>query len=66
MAYDLLVRNGQIVDGSGLPSYWGDVGVAEGKIVEVGQLDGQARRTIDADGRVIAPGFIDNHCHYDA
>jgi N-acyl-D-aspartate/D-glutamate deacylase len=66
MAYDLLVRNGRIVDGSGLPSIWGDVGVAGGKIVEVGKLDGPARRTIDVQGQTIAPGFIDNHCHFDA
>jgi N-acyl-D-aspartate/D-glutamate deacylase len=66
MAYDLLVKNGRIIDGSGRPAFHGDVAVAHGKIVELGRLDGPARRVIEADGRVVAPGFVDNHCHYDA
>ena len=66
MAYDLLVKNGRVVDGSGMPSFRGDVAVKDGKIVEIGKLSGTATRTIDADGLVIAPGFVDNHCHYDA
>ena len=66
MAYDLLIRNGRIIDGSGRPSYSGDVGVVNGKIVEVGGLSGTARQVIEADGRAVAPGFVDNHCHYDA
>ena len=66
MGYDLLVKNGRIIDGSGRPAFHGDVGVANGKIGEMGRLDGPAKRTIEADGRVVAPGFVDNHCHYDA
>jgi len=66
MTYDLLIKNGRIVDGSGGPAYRGDVAVKDGKIVEIGKLSGAAKRTIDAEGRVVAPGFIDNHCHYDA
>ena len=66
MVYDLLIKNGRIVDGSGMPSFKGDVAVSRGKIAEVGRLNGGAKRVIDAEGKVIAPGFIDNHCHYDA
>jgi N-acyl-D-amino-acid deacylase len=66
MAYDLLVKNGLIVDGSGMPAFRGDVGVKDGKITEIGKLSSPAEKTVDADGRAVAPGFIDNHCHYDA
>ena len=66
MAYDLLMKNGRIIDGSGRPAFHGDVGVLRGKIVELGGLSGSARQMIEADGRVVAPGFVDNHCHYDA
>ena len=66
MAYDLLIKNGRIIDGSGRPAFHGDVGVAQGKIVELGGLSGSARQVIEADGRAVAPGFVDNHCHYDA
>src|SRR5882724_11700951 len=66
MTYDLLIKTGRIIDGSGRPAFHGDVGVAGGKIVALGRLDGSARRTIGADGRVVSPGFVDNHCHYDA
>src|SRR6266700_520292 len=66
MAYDLLIKNGRIVDGSGMPAFHGDVGVKDGKITDIGKLSGAAGQTVDVGGQVIAPGFIDNHCHYDA
>ena len=66
MAYDVLIKNGLIVDGSGMPAFRGDLGIKNGKIVDIGKLSGPAARAIDAEGRAVAPGFIDNHCHYDA
>lgn len=66
MAYDLLIRNGRIIDGSGMPSFHGDVAVQDGKIVEIGKFSGTAAQTIDAQGLAVSPGFIDNHTHYDA
>ncbi|HEX3954312.1 MAG TPA: amidohydrolase family protein, partial [Stellaceae bacterium] len=66
MAYDVLIKNGRIVDGSGLPAFNGDVAVKDGKIAEIGKLSGAADQVVDVGGQVIAPGFIDNHCHYDA
>jgi N-acyl-D-aspartate/D-glutamate deacylase len=66
MAYDVLIKNGRIIDGSGMPSFHGDVGVKDGKITDIGKLSGVAGQTVDAGGQVVAPGFIDNHCHYDA
>jgi N-acyl-D-amino-acid deacylase len=66
MTYDLLIKNGRVIDGSGRPAFNGDVAVAGGKIVELGRLSGSARQVIEADGRVVSPGFVDNHCHYDA
>ena len=66
MSYDLLLKNGRVVDGSGGPSFAGDVAVVDGRIAEIGKLGSSAKRVIDVQGQVIAPGFIDNHCHYDA
>jgi len=66
MTYDLLIKNGRVVDGSGAPAFHADVGIRNGKIVDMGKLRGTAKRTIDAQGAVVAPGFIDSHCHYDA
>src|SRR5262245_16620440 len=64
---DIVIRNGRIVDGSGLPAFHGDVGIEGGRLRRVGgQLAGEARRAIDAAGRVVAPGFIDPHTHFDA
>jgi N-acyl-D-amino-acid deacylase len=66
MTYDLIIRGGRVVDGSGLPSYVADVGVKDGKVAEVGRLKDSASRTIDASGLAVAPGFIDHHTHLDA
>ncbi|HLN87480.1 MAG TPA: amidohydrolase family protein [Candidatus Limnocylindrales bacterium] len=66
MAYDLIIKNSRVIDGSGLPGYHGNVAVSGGRIVEIGKVSGEARREIDADGLVVAPGIIDNHTHYDA
>jgi N-acyl-D-aspartate/D-glutamate deacylase len=63
---DLVIRNGFIVDGSGLPGRHGDLSISGGKVVAVGGRAGDARRVLDATGRVVAPGFIDPHTHYDA
>jgi N-acyl-D-aspartate/D-glutamate deacylase len=66
MAYDLLIRNGKVIDGSGIPGFHGDVAISGGRIVEVGKVNGEARQVLNADGLVVAPGIIDNHTHYDA
>jgi N-acyl-D-amino-acid deacylase len=66
MPHDLVIRNGTVVDGSGEPSYQADIAVTHGRIAEIGKLGTNARRVIDADGLVVAPGFIDPHTHYDA
>lgn len=65
---DLIIRNGLIVDGTGLPGYRGDVGIAGGKLVSVGRslAHADAKRIVDAAGKVVSPGFIDPHTHYDA
>lgn len=66
MAYDLVVRNGMIVDGTGNPAYRADIGVSRGKVIDIGRINESAARTIDASDLIVSPGFIDPHTHYDA
>jgi N-acyl-D-aspartate/D-glutamate deacylase len=63
---DLVIRDAQIVDGTGAPARHGDVGVSDGRIVAVGEVDDSASKTVDAAGLTLAPGFVDLHTHYDA
>ena len=64
--FDLIIRNGLVVDGTGLPAYRADVAVADGRIRRIGQINESARQEIDAAGLAVAPGFIDPHTHFDA
>src|ERR1700741_4466559 len=66
MTYDVLIKNGTLVDGTGAPARRGGGGRGGGGSVEGGGGEGAAKRTVDADGLVVAPGFIDPHTHYDA
>ncbi len=66
MDYGIIIKNGLIVDGSGMPAYQSDLGITQGRIVTIGRISGQATEVIDARGLVVAPGFIDPHTHYDA
>ena len=63
--YDILIRGGRIVDGTGSPARPGNVAVKDGIIVAVGVVDGPAREVIEANGALVTPGFIDVHTHYD-
>ena len=65
MAYDLVIKGGNVVDGTGIPPYWADVAVRDGRIVEVGMLDEGSSEVIDAEGALVTPGWVDVHTHYD-
>jgi N-acyl-D-aspartate/D-glutamate deacylase len=64
--FDLVLKGGRIYDGSGMPSYYADIGIRDGKIAEIGRLNGSAKKVLHADGLAVAPGFIDPHTHLDA
>ncbi len=64
--YDLVIRNGTVVDGTGLPSYRADVAVSGDRIVAIGRIAEKGKEEIDASGQVVTPGFIDGHTHMDA
>ena len=66
MAIDLIIRNGTIIDGSGRPGFVGDLAISGDTISEIGRVDAGAATQIDASGKIVAPGFVDPHTHYDA
>src|SRR3954470_12233302 len=63
--HDLVIRNGNVVDGTGAPGFVGDVAISDGVITAVGTVDERGAREIDADGAVVTPGFVDIHTHFD-
>lgn len=65
--YDSVIKNGTVIDGTGLPRFKGDIGIKDGRIAKMGRVDAsEAAETIDAEGLIVAPGFVDLHTHYDA
>ena len=65
MSFDLVIRSGSVIDGSGAPARTADVAIRGDRIVEVGTVEGRGTREIDADGALVTPGFVDIHTHYD-
>src|SRR5690606_24272797 len=65
MAYDLVIRGGSVVDGTGGGARTADTGLRDGRIAAVGKLSASGRHSIDADGAIVTPGFVDIHTHYD-
>ncbi len=66
MEYDLKITGGTVIDGTGADRYKGDVGIKDGVIVALGDAPGEAARDVDAAGKIVSPGFVDTHTHYDA
>ena len=63
--YDILIKGGSVIDGTNTEPFNADVAIQDGKIAAVGQQLGEAKRTIDATGKLVTPGFVDIHTHYD-
>ena len=63
--YDLIIKNGTIIDGTGSPRKISDVAIKDGKISEIGKVSGQSRRVINAENKFVTPGWVDIHTHYD-
>jgi len=64
--FDVIIKGGNIIDGTGKPSFWADVGIVGDRIRQIGNLNGSpAKKTIDAEGLVVCPGFVDIHSHAD-
>ena len=66
MNYDLVVKNGTVIDGSGGARYRADLGIKGGKIRSIGRISAKGARVIDAEGHIVSPGFVDGHTHMDA
>ncbi|NKB99778.1 MAG: amidohydrolase family protein [Pseudomonadales bacterium] len=66
MAYDLVIKNGTVIDGSGGARYRADVAVLDGKIAKIGRVNEKGKQNIDAEGHIVSPGFVDGHTHMDA
>ena len=66
MTYDLVIRDGMVIDGSGMPRYRADIGIKDGRIARIGRIAEAAERSLDAEGHVVTPGFVDGHTHMDA
>jgi N-acyl-D-aspartate/D-glutamate deacylase len=66
MSYDLVIKNGTVVDGSGSARYRADVAITNGKVAKIGRVNEKSKQTIDAEGHVVSPGFVDGHTHMDA
>ena len=63
--YDLIIKNGTIIDGTGSPRKMSDIAIKNGKISEIGKISGQSKRVINAENKFITPGWVDIHTHYD-